>query len=106
MKCYTTNNEPEELELTQIRERLVKMIEQVGGEQSAKEFRYFEILVCSRACVVGYEGAMSETLPFVSARRLVELIKRSVITEDEALAAIDEKQTRRRKPREAEALAA
>jgi len=58
MKCYTTNNEPEELELTQIRERLVKMIEQVGGEQSAKEFRYFEILVCSRACVVGYEGAM------------------------------------------------
>lgn len=103
LKCYTTGSEPEEMELTQARERLKKAIEQIGGDQAEKLLRDLWLLedrAQSNGFTEAYREAFSETLPFLPARRLVELIKKQLVTTEEALAALDEKRARLRRDRE------
>jgi hypothetical protein len=92
MKCYTTRSNKEELELTQTRDRLKSFIEQTGGAQAAKmldDLWNLEEMAKNRAFLIGAEEAKAATLPYLPAHRLIELIKEQMITEDEALAAIE-----------------
>lgn len=109
MKCYATRSDKEKLELTQTRDRLKGFIEQTGGAQAAKmldDLWNLENMATDRAFLNGAEEAKAATLPYLPAHRLIELIKEQMITEDEALAAIEARRAKRQKHSEAEALAA
>jgi len=103
LKCYTTGSEPEMEEVAQTRDRLRKAIMQIGGEQTDRllsDLLTLETRVYCQGVIVGNEEANSETLPYLPARRLVEMIEQEIITEKEALAALDEKRARLRRDRE------
>lgn len=105
MKCYTALMENEAVELTQARENIKKALSEIGGERAKKladDLWTLENEVNSRSCMIGYEDAMTITLPLLPAIKLVKLIEQQVITGKEALAALDAKSSRRRKMREEE----
>ncbi len=109
MKCYTTLWKEDSAELTEARANIKIALNDIGGERAkrlADDLWTLENEISSRACIQGYEDAMTVTLPLLTARKLIELIAKREITEAEALAALEVKSTRHKEQLKPEAVAA
>lgn len=109
MKCYTTLWEEDSAKLKEAKANIKIALNDIGGERAkglVDDLRTFENEIISRACIQGYEDAMAVTLPLLPARKLIELIARHEITEEEALAALEVKSTRHKEQLKPEAVAA